>query len=140
MQRCPHSPLLSVGCVINADDFSRICISLSCYCAQLGCGSVTATLGLLIPFFASKFDVQCTDLAILLTLSGMGYFAGVQLVSKMLDPLDVIHTDLSRFTLLTCSACSAGASALSLLVAEELWMVKALIFAQVQTHIAVFAL
>ena len=126
---------LLAGCVITSDDFSRICVSLSCYCAQLGCGSVTAMLGICIPFFAAKFDVQCTDLAILLTLSGLGYFTGVQIVSKMLDPKDHFHSSLSSFALLSCSALTAGAVAFLLLIAENLWVVKGFIFIQVPKNV-----
>lgn len=116
---------------MTSDDFSRICLSLSCYAAQLGCGSVTATLGLCIPYFAARFNVECTDLAILLTLSGLGYFLGVQAVSKLLDPDDLWYTELSRFVLLCLSAAIAGAMAFLLIVAGNLLLVKILIFLQV---------
>ena len=121
------------GCVVTADDFSRICVAASCYAAQLGCGSVTASLGLCIPFYAAKFDVACTDLGILLTLSGMGYFVGVSIISKMLDPQDRWHLPVSRFVLLCASAFIAGTVAFTLYTAGSLVLVKILIFTQVRS-------
>lgn len=106
-------------------------MSVSCYAAQLGCGSVTASLGLCIPFYAAKFDVACTDLGILLTLSGMGYFVGVSIISKMLDPQDRWHLSVSRFVLLCASAFIAGTVAFTLFAAGSLLLVKILIFTQV---------
>jgi hypothetical protein len=122
--------LCYAGCVITAEDFSRICVSCSCYCAQLGCGAVTATLGLCVPYFAAKFSVPMTDLGVLFTLSGMGYFMGVSYISRALDHADSWYLQVPRFGLISMCACLAGGVACLLLMAGNVWLVKLLVMVQ----------
>ena len=124
------------GCVVTSDDFSRVCVSLSCFLSELGCGAVTATLGLSIPHLSVQYGVPCADLGIVLTLSGLGYFAGVNICSKLLDKHSSWHVNIPIFWLVCISAYVGGLPCFALLYMNNLWAVKALVFIQV-LHCAV---
>ena len=96
---------------------------------------MTATLGLSIPYLAAKFDVTCPDLGLLFTLSGFGYFVGVTIASKVLDPKDAFHISTSRFVLLSLAAAISGLVSALLIHADELSLVKGLILIQVGTKV-----
>jgi predicted MFS family arabinose efflux permease len=117
---------------VTSDDFSRVCISLSCFLSELGCGAVTATLGMNIPYLSAEYGVPCADLGIVLTLSGLGYFTGVNIASKLLDVHSSWHLNIPLFWLVCIAAWVGGLPCYALLVVNNLWVVKALVFLQVQ--------
>jgi MFS family permease len=100
------------------------------FSTQLGCGAVDATLGMFIPFLSYEFGVPCADLGIVLTLSGLGYYCGVMVNSKINNRSDPWFLDVPMIWLLVASAWISGLACFALIVASNLWLIKALVFVQ----------
>lgn len=97
---------------------------------------MTATLGLSIPHLSEQYGVPCADLGIVLTLSGLGYFAGVNISSKLLDKHSSWYLGISIFWLVCMAAWVGGLTCFALVYVDNLWAVKVLVFIQVSLHVA----